>query len=62
MDNLNNLPIRVCQTCHHCFPKAPKLGLFCASPALGYEEESQPIFWAILKGGENGRKHWEVEE
>lgn len=62
MDNLNNPSIRVCQTCRHCFPKAPKLGLFCAVPVLGFEEEPQPIFWAILKGCEEERKYWEAEK
>lgn len=35
---------------------------FCASPALGYEKEPQPIFWAIMKGCGEERKHWEAEK
>jgi len=62
MDNLNNFPLRVCQTCHHCSPKAPKLGLFCGAPALGYEKKPQPIFWAILKGCGEERNYWEGEK
>ena len=62
MDNLNNFPLRVCQTCHHCPPKAPKLGLFCGAPALGYEKKPQPIFWAILKGCGEERNYWEAKK
>ena len=61
METLYNPPIRVCQTCRHCFPKVPKLGLFCGAQALGYEKEPQPIFWAILKGCGEERKYWEEE-